>query len=244
MTGQRGRSYSDREFALILDKAAELSASAEVVQRRRAGLTLEEIKAIATEAGFDPGLIERAARQLPISPGDSRVERAIGGPLKHELTATFDERLTAERAARLLAIVRATVDHQGEGDATAAGISWNSVGEGSQLFVTAHSEDERTRVRVAVNRRDALVITGTLSLTAGVLVPAVVTSILGIESLAIDAAVFAGGFGASLAAARGFWAVTTARYRERTGALMDRLSEALARAPTTERVAGHVEPPG
>lgn len=243
MAKERERSYSDQEFALILNKAAELSVATDMSQRRRTGLTLEEIKAIATEAGFEPELIERAARQVPVSPDASRVERAIGGPLKHELIAHFDERLTDERAARLLAIVRATVDQQGEGESTTAGLSWNSVGEGSQLFVTAHSEDERTRVRVAVNRRDVLVITGTLSLTAGVLMPAVVTSILGVESLAINAAVFAGGFGASLAAARGFWAVTTERLRERTGALMDKLSEALAQGPKAERDAGHVEPP-
>lgn len=243
MAKERERSYSDREFALILNRAAELSTSTDVSQRRRTGLTLEEIKAIATEAGFEPELIERAARQVPAGPDDSRVERAIGGPLKHELIAHFDERLTDERAAHLLAIVRATVDHQGEGESTAAGISWNSVGEGSQLFVTAHSEDERTRLRVVVNRRDALVITGALSMTAGVLVPAVVTSILDMESLVMNAAVFAGGFGASLAAARGFWAVTTERLRERTGAIMDKLSEGLAQSAKAEREAGHVEPP-
>lgn len=135
------------------------------------------------------------------------------------------------------------MDHQGEGESTAAGISWNSVGEGSQLFVTAHSEDERTRVRVAVNRHDAVVITGTLSLTAGILVPSIVTGILDVESFAINAAVFAGGFGASLAAARGFWAVTTERLRERAGAVMDKLSEALAQSSEIEREAGYVEPP-
>lgn len=243
MANERERSYSDQEFALILNKAAELAVSTDVSRRRRTGLTLEEIKAIATEAGFEPELIERAARQVSFSPNDSLVERAIGGPLKHELIAQFDERLTDERAAHLLAIVRAAVDHQGEGDSTSAGISWNSVGEGSQLFVTAHSEDERTRVRVAANRRDALVITGALSLTAGVLVPSVITNILDFESVAINAAVFAGGFGASLAAARAFWAVSTEQIRERTGAIMDKLSEALAQSSQSERNAGHVQPP-
>ena len=55
MANEQERSYSDREFALILNRAAELGASAESPPRRRTGLSLEEIKAIALEAGFDPG---------------------------------------------------------------------------------------------------------------------------------------------------------------------------------------------
>lgn len=231
MMDEHERSYSDREFALILNRAAELGAATDSGPRRRTGLSLEEIKAIAVEAGFDPGLIERAARQLPTDPGISALERGIGGPLRHELSTHLDARLTEERAAHLLAMVRAAVGQQGEGDATAAGMSWSSKGEESQLFVTAHREADGTRVRVVVNRQGALAVTGIFSVTAGVIVPLVLASNLGFESLAANAAIFAGGLGASLAAARAFWSATTGRYRRRAGEMMDLLTRTLGQDP-------------
>ena len=49
--------YSEEEFALILRKAAELQASPKAVQRT-GGMSLEEMKSIAQEAGIDPALVE------------------------------------------------------------------------------------------------------------------------------------------------------------------------------------------
>jgi hypothetical protein len=227
MAIEHERSYSDQEFALILNRAAELSASAESSPRRRSGLSLEEIKAIAIEAGFDPGSIDRAARQLPVDSGASAVERAIGGRLKHELTAHFDVPITEERAAHLLAIVRAAADQHGIGDSGTGGMSWNSAGEGSQLFVTAHREEEGTRVRVAVNGREALAIAGVLSLSAGLIIPFIAAANFGFESLAVNSAIFAGGLGGSVAAARAFWSSATKRYQRRANELMDVVARTL-----------------
>ena len=227
MANEQERSYSDREFALILNRAAELGASAESPPRRRTGLSLEEIKAIALEAGFDPGLIDRAARQLPTNSDASVIERGIGGPLKHELTTRFDVRLTEEQSAHLLAIVRSRADQQGEGVSTAGGMSWNSVGEFSQLFVSAYREEEGTRVRVVVNRQGALAITGVLSLTAGVIVPFLVAAALDFESLAANWGIFAGGLAGSVAIARASWSAASEGWRRRAGALMDLLARTL-----------------
>lgn len=202
MASEHERSYSDREFALILNRAAKLSASVDSPSARRTGLSLEEIKAIAIEAGFDPKLIERAARQLPTNVQASSLERGIGGPLKHELTTRFPGRLTEEQSAHLLAIVRAAADQQGDGESNAGGMSWSSGGEFSQLFVSAHGEEGGTRVRVVVNRHGALAITGVLSLTAGVIIPFITAAALDFESLAVNSAIFAGGLGGSVAAAR------------------------------------------
>jgi hypothetical protein len=227
MTSENERTYSDREFALILDRAAELGASPESRPRPGTGLSIEEIKAIALEAGFDPHLIDRAARELPTNPDASVVERAIGGPLEHELSARFEVRLTEEQSAHLLALVRAAADQHGEGTSTTAGLSWNSVGEGSHLFVSAHREGEGTRVRVVVDRRGVLFATGALGLTVGLIVPFIVASNLDFQSMAANAAIFAGGLGGSLAAARAFWSSTTRRLRNRAEALMELFARTL-----------------
>ena len=134
------KTYSDQEFALILSKASELARSSDSAGHPSAGFSLEEMKAVAVEVGLDPVLVERAARLMPVSAGESRLERVLGGPLKYRLDAHFATKLTEERAAHLLSAVRAAVEQQGEGEASSSGMSWNSVGEGSQMFVTAHTE--------------------------------------------------------------------------------------------------------
>src|SRR5687768_8058131 len=54
--------YTEREFSLILSKAAELSGSSNAVGRIEDGLALTEITSIAAEAGLDADSIARAAR--------------------------------------------------------------------------------------------------------------------------------------------------------------------------------------
>lgn len=83
------RIYSDEDFALILRKAAELASQAEAPAFSSAGLTLTEMKAAAAQVGFDPGLVERAARLMAAGATESPLERLIGGPLRHDQEARF-----------------------------------------------------------------------------------------------------------------------------------------------------------
>ncbi len=185
------------------------------------------MKAIAVEAGLDPVLIERAARLMPAGSSESRLDRVLGGPVKHRLDAHFATKLTDRRTAHLLSAVRAAVEMQGEGEANASGMSWNSVGEVSQVFVTAHAEGGGTRVRVAVDRRGALILTATVNLFAAV-IGGVVATVLDPESVAVSAAIIGGAVAGSLGLGRAMWASTTRGIREKVDALMDTVSRSLA----------------
>ena len=83
--------YSDEEFALILSKAAELAEPADPRSHSQGGLTLAEMKAAAAQAGFDPALVERAARLLRANAtaAPSFMERLIGGRARHRSEARF-----------------------------------------------------------------------------------------------------------------------------------------------------------
>ncbi len=189
------------------------------------------MKAIAAEAGLDPVLVERAARLMPAGSSDSRLERVLGGPLKHRLDAHFATTLTEERASHLLSAVRAAVERQGEGEANAAGMSWHSVGEGSQILATAHTEGAGTRVRVTVDRSGALVIMG-VSTVLGSLAVGLVT-VIGLEALEFGSfiggwSILGGGVAGVLAIGRATWVSTTRRVREQMNVLMDTISRSLA----------------
>lgn len=93
------RVYNDEEFALILRKAAELENRAKLAAPSSAGLTLTEMKAAAAQVGFDPALVERAARLLADRVNASPTERLIGGPFRHEYKVRLPIKLDENSSA-------------------------------------------------------------------------------------------------------------------------------------------------
>lgn len=148
------KTYTDEEFALILQKAAELAGESD------AELSLDDMKAAAEEAGLDPALIERAARSgVP-------VHRAAGGLVKRRLSTSFPITLTQERTTHLLTVIRAAMEQQGAGEATSSGLVWRGRHWG-RIAVTAHNEGVGCRVRVSLNRSLILIRSGLLGVLAG-----------------------------------------------------------------------------
>jgi hypothetical protein len=64
------RIFSEEEVQKLIRRAAELEAERTVTGRggEKNGLTIDELKKIATETGLDPELIERAASELDAKP--------------------------------------------------------------------------------------------------------------------------------------------------------------------------------
>lgn len=179
---------------------------------------------------MDPVLIERAAILVPADSSESGLERVLGGPVKHRLDAYFATKLTEERAAHLLSAVRAAAEQQGEGDANASGMSWHSVGDGSQVLVNAHTEGEGTRVRVMMDRRGGLAIIGTFSLL-GALSVGIVTlvglEVLDVGSYVVGWTIFGSAVAGVLATGRAVWASNTRKIRDHLSTLMVTVSRSL-----------------
>ena len=224
-----GRTYSEDEFALVLRKASELSRSPDLA-RQEEGLSLEEMKAIAAEAGIDPALIERAALTIPEVEPSSALTRVLGGPLRMRSEVYVPRSLDASAAAHLLDLVRASIERQGKGDATESGMSWHSVGEGSQIIVTAHAEGPGTRIKVRVDRTGPLVATGLFTFL-GTLATGIAILAAGNAGLtaAIGVPLFGAGVAGVLAAARTAWGNMTRGLQEQMGALTGAVSRAFDR---------------
>lgn len=178
---------------------------------------------------MDPALVERAARLMAVPQGQTALSRVLGGPVKLEAEAHFDTPLTEEKTALLLSLVRAEVQAQGEGDSNASGMSWHSIGEGSQTFVTAHTEGEGAWVRVTVDRRTALAITtvlGGLSLMA-VFLFGLIAGEAGAFSVEFGLGLIGAGWLGILTLARKLWSSTGQTARNRMSALMETISRAM-----------------
>lgn len=225
------RVYSDEEFALILRQAAELASRAEPPGPSSAGFTLTEMKAAAAQVGLDPALVERAARLLADTATASPLERLTGGPLRHDYKARFPVELDEHGAARLLSAVRISAGVAGSrdvGHSSAMGMTWHDGGELEALSVTARPEKEGTSVSVALDRRGTLGVVAMSSGMAMFLATLFAVFALYPESPALGYGGFIAGIGGVLAAARGYWASSTRKARERMSAVMDAIGETLA----------------
>jgi len=232
------RVYSEEEFAVILRKASELSVEGEASGPSAGGLTLAEMKA-AAHAGFDPALVERAARMLALDASTSLSfpERMLGGPLRLSHGGHLPISLDEAGAARLLSAIQLGVGRTGEGHASGLGVVWHSSEDaGEVLRVTARTEPEGTSVAVDLDRRGTVAILGTVTMI-GSFTAWIVGTVLASEiAPAVGIAATATGMGGLLALGRGYWASSTRKARERIGGIMDALGGMLGESP--------VSPPG
>ncbi len=224
------RVYSDEEFALILGKAAELASRAESTAVASAGLTLAEMKSAAAQAGIDPALVERAVRLMGVRANASPLERLTGGPLRHKYEARFPAPLDENSAARLLSAVRIAGGLAGSrdvGHSSSMGMTWHDGGDLQSLSITARPDEDGTAVSVALDRGGPLALLAMGSGAATFLVTLFSIFALYPEAPALGVAGLIGGIGGTLAVARGYWAASTRRVRERINGVMDAIEQTL-----------------
>jgi hypothetical protein len=219
--------YSDEDFALILRKAGELQHLP--AEDRTSGLTLAEMKSVASEAGIDPALIERAAALMPRAAPQSVGERLIGGPVKYWLERSVPGEPSEEQMARLVPAIRAAYQHFGAVEESSSSVAWRTVGEASQVFVTATREGEATRLRVTADRGGGLLLTGFLNVMAGVVVAGITGAIIDPASNTVGALIMGGGLAGGLTMARTMWSMSTRSMRAKLDAVMDDLARELER---------------
>jgi hypothetical protein len=224
------RVYSDEEFAVILRKAAELASRPEAPAASSAGLTLTEIKSAAAQAGLDPALVERAARLLADRVSASPLERLIGGPLRNEHKLRFPIKLDENSAARLLSAVRISAGEFGganSGHSSSMGMTLQNRGEMEALSVTARPEEEGTSVSVVLDRRATFIAVACVSGMAMFLAVLFAAFALYPEAPALGYGGLIAGIGGTFAIARGYWASSTRKVRERISVVIDAIGQTL-----------------
>lgn len=140
------RRYSDEEVAKILDEATRARGETGSSLSSLEGFTLEELKAIGGEAGIDPRMIERAARELdrPL-PEVSADVRLLGARVGVGRSVQLPRRLTDEEWNRLVVDLRETFDAKGKIETDGAFRQWRN-GQ-LQALLEPTAEGERLRLK-------------------------------------------------------------------------------------------------
>ena len=201
------KTYTDEEFGLVLQKAAELARESD------GDLSLDDMKVIAEEAGLDPALVERAARSGILA------DHPAGSLVNTRLSATFPITLTKQRTTHLLTVIRAAMEQQGVGEATSSGLVWRSTHWGN-IVVTAHNEGAGCRVQLSRNRFAVLLPTGLFGILAGWMTAGLNESI----TFSVFIASVAVGLGVTFVP----WAISAQRARRLMNTLMDTVARTMA----------------
>jgi hypothetical protein len=221
-TGERR--FSDQEMALILRRASEIQGrSGGDTGSGQEGLTLEEIQAIAREVGMDATAVGQAARELMVrpEPRPPLVKLLAGAPSRRSAHVTLEGELAQGDLQRLVEEVRRAVGQRGEVEELLGGLEWHTVGEVSQLSVTASPRDGQTHVHVLADRSGSRVLTYFLPVLAGAVGVGITGAILEPTSAAGVVGIVAACVSSGFAVGRALWGETSRRFALRFERLVD-----------------------
>jgi hypothetical protein len=233
--GPNKRRYSEEEFALILRKASEiqLSSGSRSSRSGTGGLTLEEIRSIATEAGIDPEAVTRAASVLGAMEWDEKAGLAaaiFGGPGKFHLNCELPGRLPPEEMGRILEQIRRAAEHQGDAAEVLGGVEWKTVGELSAINVNISPRGDSTSIQIVGDRSGAGFVTFTFPMVAAAFLVVASGTVFEPTSAAGIISLVAGTLGAGFLTARTLWVAGSNRFRKRLTRLMETVSGSVERA--------------
>ncbi|MGH7575487.1 MAG: hypothetical protein ACREM1_10255 [Longimicrobiales bacterium] len=222
MAGDVNKVFGDRETALILQKAAELQAER---GGRSTGLTLDELRQIAGEAGIEPDLVDAALAELrrPKEPTPPPRRKVRGTRTRWEQRTELPVRLDNEDVRAVLAQLEAEFGGQGTITELSCGTVWTHYRlRRGHTHAAVEAAEGGTRIHVALERltqrkfmRRAGGVIGTalggfIGLATGEEAAFAILALLGIASGNL--------------VGRGAWRMAASRFAKRLDRLMSTLS--------------------
>lgn len=146
------RVYGEKEIGRILQRATELQHDEPTAPA--AGMTLAELEEIAVEAGIDPRLLRRAARELETTRTDGSIwTKVVGDEVVLVREATLDGELDEEGFERVVAAIQMSSHDHGQPSLLGRTLTWRSETptKTRTMQVVVTSRDGMTQVRLEEN---------------------------------------------------------------------------------------------
>jgi hypothetical protein len=217
------RRFGDDEVARIMKKAIELQERSVTVSGDGRGLTLEDLRQIAREAGIDPRFVETAASsEIGAIGGQANV--FAGGPVQwHFDTRVAGEISDAERE-RILQIIRSLIGQKGEVNEVFGRMEWSYDDGLGPVMVGISSREGQTDIAVSAVRQGEAGLFGGLGIPfAGIFGGAGIAGLIGIAGPAV-LPLIAGIAGVSYGAFRLAWRRRAKWWENRLRALSERIT--------------------
>lgn len=146
------RRFNESDTDAILRRAAELASGAEETPTQR-GLTIEEMEALAGEAGLDPALVQRAAREVGFKQAQSASPWA-GAPRRILVERQLEVELTEEVWESMVVEIQRTFGGAGFASQVGRTRTWTVSQTGGRghssrvVSVTVTAQQGKTMIRV------------------------------------------------------------------------------------------------
>lgn len=234
------RLYGDEEIGRILKRATELQHREPTAPT--AGVTLQELEEIASEAGIDPACLRRAAMELDTGRGRPTLwSKLLGDHVGLVRETTLGGEVGDDDFEGILATIQATAKEHGQPSLFGRTLTWRAetAGKTRTVQVVVTSRDGTTHVRVEENLTQmASGIFGGVMGGGGVGIGIGVGLPVGIEVL--GSALFAtlapvGVVGLGYVAARSIYRTVVSRRRRAMNTLFDGIVEATKTAIESRR---------
>lgn len=146
------RHFGDDEVRRILQKAAELQErSHDYHSPSGKGLTLDELRQIASEAGIDPKFIDQAAAHPGVA-GRASGGAWAGGPVQWDVSGSVDGEIDDHDRERILHTVRSIMGQKGELEYVFGRMEWSVDAGVGPVIIGISSRDGETDVSVSANK--------------------------------------------------------------------------------------------
>jgi len=213
------RRFTDRELALVLERATELD---EADAAPAAGLSLDDLREIAREVGISPAAIDRAVATLDRG---QRVRPSLAGaPRVRKAVRALPTELDQEGIARVMSVVDDRTDTAGAITEALGSVRWTGQDRFKSTRVSVTAKDGETTIEVVEKaepkmRRICHLLPPVWALMlAGPFAGAFISSSAGLVATVILAVA------AGLAIGRGAWTLVSAMSQRRVSELAESLA--------------------
>lgn len=226
--GDSDHRFTDREIALLLQRAAEIEA-----QRTDApptqGMSLRQLREIATEVGISPEVFEEAVTAVQAGAKPARRE-LLGAPLTYKAARGVDGNLDEAAMERLIRVLEEAMDQSGTVTDALGTVRWTSLTPDQRFDPTTQVSllPKKDETQILIVQRHPAMMRGFLHIMPGVWSGALAAAI----AANMEAAGFFIASGSAIAAMIGvaighsIWQVIGARSARKVQDVADRLASA------------------
>jgi hypothetical protein len=160
------RRYGDDEVREIFSLATTGGTGDQPVPADSSGLTLDQLRQIAREAGIDPALVAQAAASLDARGRQAPVRRVLGMPIGVSRVVDLPRAPTDREWEQLIAEFRTTFGAQGHATVSGGLREWSN----GNLHICVEPTERGEQLRLSTRKEDALALNGLALMTGGMAV--------------------------------------------------------------------------
>jgi hypothetical protein len=150
------RRYGDDEVREIFSLATTGGNNDRAVPVESGGLTLDELRHIAQEAGIDPASVTKAAASLDARGRPAPVRRMLGLPIGLSRVVDLPRAPTDREWEQLISEFRTTFDARGQANTSGGIREWSN----GNLHISVEPTERGQQLRLSTRKEDAIALNG------------------------------------------------------------------------------------